>query len=175
MSVSSHLTPEPERRLWLILEHLRAEAESADWKLAALALVCAVETAAAPPAARALLAATVAACLLSLLPAARKPKRLPWLDPPPGRPGIDDSLISSADLTKYALGELVLKLDRYLGGGITATQYYEDLVAEIGLQARRSARRRRLLTACGALAALAQVVLLALALKRRSSPLDRLF
>jgi len=175
MSVSSHLTPEPERRLWLILEHVRGEAERADWKLAALALLCAVEAAAVPPPARAASAAAAAAAVLALLPSSRKPRRWPALDPAPARPNADDSMISYLDIPKYALGELVLKLDRYLGGGVSTTPYYEDLVAEIGLQARVASRKRRLLWLCGALAALAQVALIATALHRRGTAFDRLF
>lgn len=173
MSVSSHLSPEPERRLWLIHEHLRGEAERCDWKLAALAALCALEAAAAPAPARAALAAVVAVALLSLLPGARKARPLPFIDPEPGRHSVDDSLLSADDLTKYAVGDLILKLDRYLGGGITATPYYEDLVAEIARAARRAARQRRLLTAAAVLAAAAQVLLAVLALRRRSGALDR--
>lgn len=159
MTVSSHLTPEPERRLWLVLEHVRAEAERAERTLAALALLCGVEGACVPGHARIAPAAAAAACVLSLLPTGRKPRRWPLMDPPAGKPNIDDSLVSYHDLPKYAFGDLVLKLDRYLGGGVSSTPYYEDIVAEIGFAARRAARRRRLLWACGALVVLAQAAL----------------
>ncbi|MDE2489850.1 MAG: hypothetical protein KGM24_03330 [Elusimicrobia bacterium] len=157
MSVSSHLTPEPERRLWLILEGVRDEAERAEWKCAALAALCAVELARAPEPARALLALSAAAGVLALLPFPHKPRRVPLLDPAPARASGDDRLISPHDAIKYAYGELVLKLDRYLGGGVSTTPYYEDLVAEIALNARRAARKRRVLALVAVLTALGQL------------------
>ncbi len=39
--------------------------------------------------------------------------------------------------------ELIHKLDKYLGGGITATQYYEDIVGLILADARVARRKRR--------------------------------
>jgi hypothetical protein len=145
MSVSSHLTPEPERRLWLILEEVRGEAELLR----------------APEPARAPLALSAAAGVLALLPFSRKPRCVPLLDPKPARASADDRLISPRDLIKYAYGELVLKLDRYLGGGVSATPYYEDIVAEIGHNARRAARKRRVLKLAALLAALGQFTLIA--------------
>lgn len=160
MSVSSHLSPEPERRLWLILEMVRGEADRAEWLLAALAAICALE-AFAVPAARTFVTAAGAFSVLSLLPVPRKPRRVPFLDPELSRPGVDDSLVSFHDIAKYALGDLILKLDRYLGGGVTNTQYYEDIVAEIVHESRRAARKRRLFGAACFLTALAQLALIA--------------
>jgi len=57
--------------------------------------------------------------------------------------------------------ELVNIMDRYLGGGVTATPYYDDIVGQIVLTARRITRKVRALAAAGALAVLAQLVLLA--------------
>ncbi|MDP2332052.1 MAG: hypothetical protein Q8M19_15300, partial [Reyranella sp.] len=45
MSVSAHLTPEPERRLWLILESMRHEVDSADARIAGLTAFAAAELA----------------------------------------------------------------------------------------------------------------------------------
>ncbi|HAU90645.1 MAG TPA: hypothetical protein DCW72_10690, partial [Elusimicrobia bacterium] len=45
MSVSSHLNPEPERRLWIIHEKVRLAADRTDLKLAALAVFAALELA----------------------------------------------------------------------------------------------------------------------------------
>lgn len=161
MSVSSHLTPEPERRLWLILEQVRGEAERAEWKLAALAALAAAEIhlGAAASAGRFFLGLVIVAGILAFLPSPHKAKRLPLLDPPFQRPSIEDSLISIHDIPKYSYGELVLKLDRYLGGGITATQYYEDIIAEIGAEARRAARKRRLLFAVAGVFAFVQAAI----------------
>lgn len=165
MSVSSHLTPEPERRLWLILEKVREEAERAQWKAAALGGLSALELALGgapfPGAARAALAAAAALGALALLPDARKGRRLPLLDPTIGRQTVDDSLISVEDIPKYAYGELVLKLDRYLGGGVTSHQYYEDIIADIGRQARRAGRARRLLAVGAAFSIAAHLALAA--------------
>ncbi len=58
MSVSAHLTPEPERRLWLMLENARHEAEGAERKAAALAAFAAAELAFLPVADGPLRAAT---------------------------------------------------------------------------------------------------------------------
>jgi hypothetical protein len=154
VSVSSHLSPEPERRLWLLLESLRGEARDAEWKLLALAAVAAVQAALGPRGAAGWVAALGA---LAVLPWAGTARALPGLDSKPGRHGIDDSFLRADDLAKYAAGELVLKLDRYFGGGVTATPYYEDLVAEIAVAARAARRRRRLLWALGALFAAAQL------------------
>lgn len=168
MSVSAHLTPEPERRLWLILEHARHEAESAERKTGALAAFAAVEFAlAAAPATGALaalaglaLAAAVPVGVAALLPASRSGRRLPLIDPPLGRPVVSDNLVAVEDIAKHAHGELINRLDKYLGGGITATPYYEDLVVLISAHARAAARKRRLLAAQVALVGAAQLLLL---------------
>lgn len=169
MSVSSHLTPEPERRLWAILDSLRASVAAADWQLLALATFSAVEvlllrlTSAGDP------CETLGSLLLSIgiclgLGAFVARPKLPGngtkLDPARGKQSIDDSLITAEDLAKYAHGELVLKMDRYLGGGITATQYHEDLVGEIGVNARLAVRKRRMLVILAALVLAGQSALL---------------
>ena len=45
---------------------------------------------------------------------------------------------------EYAHGELIYRLDKYLGGGITATPYHEDLVGQIVIHARIAVRKQRL-------------------------------
>lgn len=171
MSVSSHLTPEPERRLWAILEFLRASVALADRHLLALSAFAAFELVYLKQGGTSgfcgwlgSLALALAAPfgLLAFAPLARLPEKLGFLEPGKGRQSVDDSFITADDLVKYAHGELILKMDRYLGGGITATQYHEDLVAEIGTQARLSARKRRLLLIQCLLTGLGQLALLSL-------------
>ncbi len=166
MSVSSHLTPEPERRLWAILDSLRASVAAADWQLLALTAFSAAEALllrfTGPGEAAGSFVLAVAACL-GLAAFVARPK-LPGngtrLDPARGKQSVDDSLITAEDLAKYAHGELILKMDRYLGGGITATQYHEDLVAEIGVNARLAVRKRRMLVILGGVVLLGQLCLL---------------
>lgn len=168
MSVSSHLTPEPERRLWAVLDFLRAEAARADWRLLALTVFSAAELLLLKQAGAygffawfgvLALAAAVAFGLFAFAPLPRLPEALSFLEPGKGRQTVDDSFITADDVAKYAHGELVLKMDRYLGGGITNTQYHEDLVREIGVNGRLAARKRRFLLIECALVAAGQLAL----------------
>jgi hypothetical protein len=170
MSVSSHLTPEPERRLWLLLEKMRYAMAWAEGKVGALSFFVLVEFSilkAALPGGwlgflgLGALAAALPLAIVALSPLVETTRRLPWLEPPLGRPTIDDSLIAEEDIAKYSHGDLILKLDRYLGGGITSTQYYEDIVLQILLSARIAVRKQRLFLALCALAGLGQLSLLA--------------
>lgn len=170
MSVSAHLTPEPERRLWLILESLRQGVESADWKIGGLTAFAALELALLrlliPPGLPAFLAAAALASalpvgVLAFAPLTRLPKWLLFLEPRRERATADDSLIVAEDIVKYSHGELIFKLDKYLGGGITATPYYEDVVGEILLNAKTAVRKRRLLRAACVLVGAGQFALLA--------------
>ena len=171
MSVSSHLTPEPERRLWAILDSLRASVSSADRQLLSLTVFSALEllllkqglsTGFCGRLGSLALALAAPFGLFAFAPLARLPAGLGFLEAAKGKQSVDDSFITPDDLVKYAHGELILKMDRYLGGGITATQYHEDLVAEIGAQARLAARKRRLLLIQCGLAGLGQLALLSL-------------
>lgn len=171
MSVSSHLTPEPERRLWAVLDHMRAEAARSDWRLLALTAFAALEALSlgsqgvfgfAGRVGQLALGAGVLFGLVAFAPLDRMPRALSLLEPARGRQTVDDSFITAEDLVKYAHGELVLKMDRYLGGGITNTQYHEDLVREIGANARLAARKRRLLLIQVGLVAAGQLALLSL-------------
>lgn len=168
MSVSSHLTPEPERRLWAVLDHVRGEAVRADWRLLALTAFSAAELLLLKSAGAygffawlgvLALAGAVLFGLFAFAPLSRLPERLDFLEPPRGRQTVDDTFIAPEDIVKYAHGELVLKMDRYFGGGITNTQYHEDLVLEIGHIARLAARKRRYLLIECALVAAGQLAL----------------
>lgn len=169
MSVSTHLTPEPERRLWLIYEQMTAAAERADWKLFALTAFAAAQLAvlerpgaAVPPGFLATLCLYAALPLgvLAFLPMAGRPRWVPALDPAQGRPSAGDCLIAAEDVVKYSPSELVNRLDKYLGGGITATPYYEDIVARTVIAARIAARKQRFLRALCLVVGAAQLCLL---------------
>lgn len=170
MSISAHLTPEPERRLTLILENMRREGDRADVKIGALTAFAAAELTfskiLAPSGALgfftvASLAAVLPLGVFAFAPLARLPKFLSFLDEAKHKTSVNDCLIEAADLAKYTQGELVNRLDRYLGGGITATPYYEDIVGQIVAGASVASRKLRLFRAACALAGFAQLCLLA--------------
>jgi hypothetical protein len=169
MSVSAHLTPEPERRLWLILESMRHEVDSADLRIGALTAFGAAELAlfrTVPFLAALALTAALPLCLFAFAPLRRLPKWLQFLEPHRDKIRADDSLILVDDLVKYSHGDLIFRLDKYLGGGITATPYYEDIVGQIVENARVAWRKQRLLRAACVLVGLAQLGLLAQLLRR---------
>jgi len=156
MSVSAHLTPEPERRLWLILESMRHAVDSADLRIGALTAFAVAELAfikillpVGPPGFMALASLTTALPLgvFAFTPLKRLPKWLQFLEPKRGKMIAEDCLISVDDLVKYSHGDLIFRLDKYLGGGITATPYYEDIVGQIVENARIAARKQRLFRA----------------------------
>lgn len=154
MSVSAHLSPEPERRLWIIHENLRQSVDGFDARIAALAGLCALEAVLLRSPSMACLAALAVA---SLTPISRLPKTLSFMGPRHRRQGVDDSFILAEDLIKYSHGELIFRLDKYLGGGITATPYYEDIVGRIIEHAHQSVHKKRLLAALCALTSLGQL------------------
>lgn len=169
MSVSSHLNPEPERRLWIIHENLRRTLEWTDMKLGALAVFSVLELimcgVGLPPATfvnvvAALLCAVLPLCVFAVTPLIEIPPRMPLADPERGKPRQGDSLLIPADITKYPQVELVNILDRYLGGGVTATPYYDDIVGQIVIISRLSSRKARVFAAAGAIALAAQLLLL---------------
>jgi hypothetical protein len=170
MSVSSHLNPEPERRLWVIHEKLRRSAERTEFKLWALAALAVLELGLSallgdayglPYALRLLLGGVLPLCLFALSPLVENPAKVPLADPPGERARREDSLLSARDLALYPQMELVIVLDKYLGGGITATQYYEDIVGLIVKSARVGVRKARLFKAASVIALAAQLLLLA--------------
>lgn len=153
MSVSSHLTPQPESRLWILFDNTRHAVERSEAKIAGLAAFAALElgfVASSGPGAFLSLVTVLplfAAIVLGLaasLPLARLPRWLQDLEPPVDKPAAADCMVLAEDIAKYTQAEMILRLDRYLGGGITATQYYEDIVGQIVLQARAAARKERL-------------------------------
>ncbi len=162
MSVSAHLSPEPERRLWIIHENLRQAVDGYDARIAALTALCAAEAVVLRSPSMACLAGLGIA---ALTPFWRAPRSFSFLEPSRRRQSVDDSLILAEDLIKYSHGELIYRLDKYLGGGITATPYYEDVVGRILEHAHQAARKRRVLAALCALAALGQLGLAWLALR----------
>lgn len=170
MSVSSHLTPDPERRLWIILGDMRHSVEWADKKVGALTAFAAFQAVFISNLAQtgtlgSLVLVLLCACLplgvFAFSPLTGMPKRLPYLDPPRDKPSAVDRMIDIEDISQYSHGELVLRLDEYLGGGITSTQYYEDIVGEIVMGARVATRKLRLFRVCCLLVGLAQLILLA--------------
>lgn len=169
MSVSAHLTPEPERRLWLILESMRHEVDAADLRIAGLTTFCVLELAfihvllPASFSGRLALATLTAALPLGVFafaPLRRLPKWLQFLEPHRDKMRADDSLILVDDLVKYSHGDLIFRLDKYLGGGITATPYYEDIVGQIVENARVASRKQRLLRTLCFVVSLGQLGLL---------------
>ena len=158
MSVSSHLTPEPERRLWTILESVEHAAEWTDKKIAALTAFAAAELifikllAPATPMGYlglVFLSAALPLGVFAFSPLTGAPQRLTVLEPLRKKHSIDDCLLVPDDIANYAHGELIQLLDKYLGGGITSTRYYEDIIGQIVVHARISKRKQRLFrTAC---------------------------
>jgi len=169
MSVSSHLTPDPERRLRLIHGNIQDSLKWADIRLGALTFLAAGQMAAikfvAPEGAAAhaallALCAVLPAGILGASPFMGTARQLPLLDPRKDGQHSGDPLIGEADIARYSQAELVNFLDRYLGGGITATPYYEDLVARIVISARIATRKNRLFGGACVLACFAQLALL---------------
>lgn len=172
MSVSAHLTPEPERRLWLIFESMRHAVEWTELKIGALTVFAAAElsffriTAAENPLAFAALTIALPLGVFAFAPLNRLPKWLAFLEPPKHKPSASDCLISPDDLAKYSHGDLIFRLDKYLGGGITATAYYEDIVGQIAEHAHVAARKQRLFRIACALVGFGQLCLLGQLLRR---------
>jgi len=170
MSVSSHLNPEPERRLWIIHESVLRYSDWTEIKLAILVFFSALEMPIILGVFRegplsflavALLCAVLPLGLAALSPLAETPRQIPLLDQRVGKIDSEDSFLVARDLARYTHLELVNRLDRYLGGGITATRYYEDIVARIIAVARCANRKRRLLMLACVPALAAQLVLAA--------------
>ncbi|MDE2144107.1 MAG: hypothetical protein KGJ84_16990 [Elusimicrobia bacterium] len=175
MSVSAHLTPEPERRLWIILESMRHAVEWTETKVGALTVFAAAElaflkiTAASDPVGSLAVAALTVALPLgafAFAPLRRLPKWLAFLEPAKHKPSLSDNLISPDDLAKYSHGDLIFKLDKYLGGGITATAYYEDIVGQIVDHAHLAARKQRLFRLTCLVVGFAQFCLLGQLIRR---------
>lgn len=170
MSVSTHLTPEPERRLWVIYDNIRFAAGLADIKIGALTIFAAGQMAvikylfpSAPLSLAAIfcLGVEIFIGILAFSPFSEISKRLEDTEPPAKKGRIEDLLTSAGDIAKYSRSELILRLDHYLGGGISATAYYEDITGLIVFNARIAVRKQRLFKSGCILAAMAQILLLA--------------
>ena len=166
MSISSHLTPEPERRLWTILESMQRSVEGADLRIGAITAFAAIELAfikmlapAGPLAlpTLALLSPALPLGVFAFSPLTGVPKWLYTPKPHKDKPSIDHCMILAEDIAKYAHGELIYRLDKYLGGGITATPYHEDLVGQIVIHARIAVRKQRLFNAACIIVGIAQL------------------
>ena len=171
MSVSSHLNPEPERRLWIIHENVLRALEWTDVKLAIMAFLAAVEMPVIlgvfregplPLLAVALMCLVLPLALTGLSPLAETSRQIPLLDQRVGKIHSEDSFLLPRDLAGYPHIELVNRLDKYLGGGITATPYYEDIVGRIIAASRSFVRKRRLFLLACFPAVSAQLVLAAI-------------
>ncbi len=166
MSVSSHLNPEPERRLWIIHGNMRRAIDRTDIKIGALTAFAAAQmafiraTAPGTPLAHSaivLLSAVLPIGLAAFSPFIEVQRQLPFLDPGMDKRSAGDCLIAAYDIAKYPQIELVIRLDKYLGGGVTATPYYEDIVGQIVASARVATRKRRFFLAASALTAIVQL------------------
>jgi len=168
MSVSSHLNPEPERRLWILYGNMRRAVEWTDIKLWALMAFAAGEMLLVKAAAGglpaylllALLAVVPLVALFALSPLTEAQRHFSLIDPGMDKRQPGDCLILPHDIAKYPQIELVIRLDKYLGGGVTTTPYYEDIVAQILINARIATRKRRLYLAACVPAGLVQLGLL---------------
>ena len=175
MSVSSHLSPEPERRLWVIHENVRRSVEWTDTKLGILAVLAVLEIPVIfggfrpgllTYAGALLMCLALPLVLAGLSPFVDAPGPVSLLDQPVGKMLPDDSFLLARDLARYPHAELVFRLEKYLGGGITSLRYHEDIVARIIAVSRACVRKERLFSAaCGAALA-AQLALIAALLLR---------
>jgi hypothetical protein len=159
----------------LILESMRHAAEWADRKIGAVTAFAAAELAfikilapAGPLGFLTLVSLTAALPLgvFAFAPLARLPNFLSFLDEEKHKTSVNDCLIAVEDLAKYTQGELINRLDRYLGGGITATPYYEDIVGQIVAHASIAARKQRLFRASCLVVGAGQLCLLVQLLAR---------
>ncbi len=105
-----------------------------------------------------LMAVVLVICLFAVSPFVETVARAPLRDHRLDQDGAD-SLISARDLASRPHMELVNQLDRYLGGGVTATPYYEDIVGHIAVTARAVVRKQRLFSLSCVPALLAQLLL----------------
>jgi len=163
LSVSSHLTPDPEKRLGRMLAGIENHRRTADFRLAVMSVVCAVELIPAALAggtaggvAGVLLCAALAASAAGLSPFAEFAGKSGVFGETAGKPP-DNYLVNEQDIVKYSHSELVDFLDRYLGGGVSATPYYEDIVSRVSSVSLITLRKRRILAAAFGVFLTAQV------------------
>jgi hypothetical protein len=104
-----------------------------------------------------LLALALPLGVFAFSPLSGKPK-WPYLpEPRKDKPSVDHCMLWAEDIAKYTHSELVHRLDKYLGGGITATPYHEDLVGQIVIHARIAVRKQRLFKAACVVVGIAQL------------------
>lgn len=108
----------------------------------------------------ALLAAVLPVALFGLSPLTEAQRHFSLIDPGMDKRQQGDCLILPHDIAKYPQIELVIRLDKYLGGGVTTTPYYEDIVGRILINARIATRKRRIFLAGCVPAGLVQLALL---------------
>jgi hypothetical protein len=102
--------------------------------------------------------------VIAFSPLSGKPKGL--YQPHKDKASVDHCMIWAEDIAKYTHSELVHRFDKYLGGGITATPYHEDIAGQIVVHARIAVRKQRLFAALCVLVGIAQLGVLAQALAR---------
>ncbi|MDQ7773981.1 MAG: hypothetical protein RDU13_10695 [Elusimicrobiales bacterium] len=154
MSVSSHLTPDPERRLWIIHDRVQELLSVTDRKLWLFVFLSVAQIAlvrfASPGGMLAYVSLIVLAPALplgafALSPFVERPRPVPVHESAPGKKGSAYSLLSERDLAGFSQADLTITLDKYLGGGITATPYYEDIIGQIVGGARVVVKKELLL------------------------------
>lgn len=175
MSVSSHLTPDPERRLWIIHDRVQELLSVTDRKLWLFVFLAAAQIAlvrfASPGGMLAYYALVALAPALplgafALSPFAERNRPVPTHESDHGKKGSAYSLLSQRDLAGFTQADLTITLDKYLGGGITATPYYEDIIGQIVSGARVLVRKERLLKVLCGLVFAGQLLFLASVLLR---------
>ena len=147
---------------------MRQAVEETNWKVAAITAFAAMELALLKPAeagpawlaASAALTAALPLGVYAFSPLSRRGKWPPHIEPKK-KSSVDDNLISAEELARFTHGELIFRLDKYLGGGITGTPYYEDIVGLILENAGVATRKRKLFKAACVVVGAGQVALLA--------------
>jgi len=107
-----------------------------------------------------LLSAVLLIGLAAVSPLTEAARPLPFLDQGMEKRNSADCLIMASDIAKYPQIELIIRMDKYLGGGVTATPYYEDIVGQIVSSARIAVRKHRFFLAGCVLAGIVQLGLL---------------
>lgn len=168
MSISSHLTNEPERQLRIFLDTMEASVDRSDRRIAALTVFAAGGAAFAslvlPEGTQRLAALVPLAAALPLGVLGYSPMRelAGWycfLDPSQSKSSSEECLPLAEHLAKYSHSELTNRLEKYLGGGVVATQYYEDLVTQIGLSARAASRKQTIFRILSGVVGIGQLAL----------------
>jgi hypothetical protein len=175
MSVSSHLTPDPERRLWVIYTRVQDLLASTEKKLWLFTFLAAAQVAlarfASPGGLPAYLSIVLSALALplgalALSPFLDNPRPSLSQKPGPGKKGTAYSLLRERDLAGFSQADLTITLDKYLGGGVTAIPYYDDIIDQIVLGARSAVRKETLLRLLCSLVLAGQLLFLAALLFR---------